>query len=329
VLDQDLCMTGKREARPWLDGPTSWKRDADGYPCAPSTCTARPAGRGTLPITRLPRYPEQVRSLRPLLSALLLLAPSIVSAQRPATSQPADSARSTAYEKLAKDLEAFLRLRPDLTSAFFARGKSVIDRCDSFVTANVQPQAVCALCLEAKAIDHLTRFESRLSKSSVKWLHDTVGGSFAYRAVCEGGTASRGIDIASTCFRTRTPQATPHVSSTIPGCRPADLLVSSERPATWRRCEVFARAEVQRLLRDAHRKFKRKQYQVADALVGNAFAIAPEWTEVRRARAFTKAAIRDMGGALREVSWWRETLGDEAADQLLDDIQRIPAIPTR
>ena len=82
-------------------------------------------------------------------------------------------------------------------------------------------------------------------------------------------------------------------------------------------------AAAARLLAQARTRSLTRQYAAAHGLVDRALRLAPGHAEAHRQRALLKAHLGDLSGALREVTWWRDAFGEESADDLLDEVQRI------
>jgi hypothetical protein len=94
----------------------------------------------------------------------------------------------------------------------------------------------------------------------------------------------------------------------------------SVRPATSVRD-----AAAQRLYTRASREFRARRYAEAHGLLDQTIALDPEHAEAHRERALLKARLGDISGAMREVTWWRSSFGEESAEDLLDEIQRVTA----
>jgi hypothetical protein len=84
-------------------------------------------------------------------------------------------------------------------------------------------------------------------------------------------------------------------------------------------------AEAARLIAQATRKVRTRHYAAAHGLVDRALRLDPNHAEAHRQLAILKARLGDFSGAMREVSWWRSSFGEESADDLLDEIQQLTA----
>ena len=84
-------------------------------------------------------------------------------------------------------------------------------------------------------------------------------------------------------------------------------------------------AEAARLIAQAANQVRARRYAAAHGLVDRALRLDPELAEAHRQRAILKARLGDVSGAMREVTWWRTSFGEESADDLLDEIQQVTA----
>jgi len=84
-------------------------------------------------------------------------------------------------------------------------------------------------------------------------------------------------------------------------------------------------AQAHRLCSRASEEARARRYAEAHGLLDQALQLDPELAEARRDRAILKARLGDISGAMREVTWWRSSFGEESAEDLLDEIQRVTA----
>jgi len=84
-------------------------------------------------------------------------------------------------------------------------------------------------------------------------------------------------------------------------------------------------AEATRLITQAASQVRARRYAAAHGLVDRALRLDPDHADARRQRAILKARLGDLSGAMREVTWWRTSFGEESADDLLDEIQQVTA----
>lgn len=84
-------------------------------------------------------------------------------------------------------------------------------------------------------------------------------------------------------------------------------------------------AQAHRLCSQASEEARARRYAEAHGLLDQALQLDPELAEARRDRAILKARLGDISGAMREVTWWRSSFGEESAEDLLDEIQRVTA----
>lgn len=84
-------------------------------------------------------------------------------------------------------------------------------------------------------------------------------------------------------------------------------------------------AAAARLIAQATEKVRARRYAAAHGLVDRALRLDPNLAEGHRHLAILKARLGDLSGAMREVSWWRSSFGEESADDLLDEIQQLTA----
>jgi hypothetical protein len=84
-------------------------------------------------------------------------------------------------------------------------------------------------------------------------------------------------------------------------------------------------AQAHRLCSQASVETRARRYAEAHGLLDQAIQLDPQLAEARRERAILKARLGDISGAMREVTWWRSSFGEESAEDLLDEIQRVTA----
>jgi len=84
-------------------------------------------------------------------------------------------------------------------------------------------------------------------------------------------------------------------------------------------------AETEQLLSRAGEQMRARRYAEAHGLVDRALQLEPQDAEAHRQRAILKARLGDISGAVREVTWWRSSFGEESAEDLMDEIQKVSA----
>lgn len=99
-------------------------------------------------------------------------------------------------------------------------------------------------------------------------------------------------------------------------------LFAATQKVSVRRSTSVSSAEAQRNLTLAAKAVARGDIRAAHAMLDRVLALSPDNAEARKQRTLLKAQLGDITGAMSEVGYWRETYGDEAADELLDLVQK-------